>query len=382
MERMETVRNIFAPEEYRSVRRPLLEAETLPPWCYTSSAFYEREIARIFHKEWNFIGRADRIPNPGDYFTVEFAGVPVVVVRGEDGAIRAFSNVCRHRGARIMSGEGNASSFRCPYHSWIYGLDGHLERAPEMQETLAFDKRDYGLKPIRVELWAGFLFINFDPDCIDLASFLGDLPELAAPYRFEDMTCVRRKVYDLKCNWKIYVENAMEAYHVPSVHLQTISRQKRENNPPIPSAGAYCGLFTRHEGSRAILPGEPGFPHIPTLSGRSAQGTHYILIYPSTMLGCTLDCMWWLELHPRGPEQTRLTVGSCFPNDIIAREDFETLVVNYYRRWETSIAEDNAISEQQQEGMRSPLVSPGRLSHLEPLVHTIANWVLDRVLDQ
>ena len=372
---------IFSPERYRSVRKFLLEAETMPAWCYTSDAFYAREVERIFHREWNFIGRADRIPNHGDYFTIEFAGVPVVVVRGKNGMVRAFSNVCRHRGARIMNGEGNARSFRCPYHSWSYTLDGRLERAPEMHETRGFELADYGLKPVRLETWAGFMFINFDPDAVDLMTFLGDLPEVTAPYRFEDMTCVRRREYDLACNWKIYVENAMEAYHVPSVHMQTISRQKRENNPPIPSSGGYCGIFTRHEGSRAILPGEPGFPYIPTLNGLSAQGTYYILIYPSTMFGCTLDCMWWLELHPRGPEETRLTVGSCFPGATVARDDFDALIGNYYRRWETSIMEDNVISEQQQEGMRSPLVSPGRLSYLEPLVHTIANWVLDRVLD-
>ena len=373
--------DIFNPANYLAVRRPLLEAETMPPWCYTSRAFYEREVERIFRREWNFIGRADRIPNHGDYFTGEFAGVPLVVVRGRDGAVRAFSNVCRHRGARIMSGEGNAKSFRCPYHSWSYRLDGRLERAPEMHDTRDFNPSDYGLKPVRLQIWAGFMFINFDPDAVDLMTFLGDLPELTSPYRFEAMTCVRRREYDLACNWKIYVENAMEAYHVPSVHMQTISRQKRENNPPIPSAGGYCGIFTRHEGSRAILPGEPGFPYIPTLTGLSAQGTYYVLIYPSTMFGCTLDCMWWLELHPRGPGETRLTVGSCFPDKTIARDDFDTLIGSYYRRWETSMMEDNVISEQQQEGIRSPLASPGRLSYLEPLVHTIGNWVLDRVLD-
>ena len=307
--------------------------------------------------------------------------MPVVVVRGDDREVRAFSNVCRHRGAKIMTGEGSVNSFRCPYHSWVYGLDGRLQRAPEMDETIAFDLGNYGLKPIRLSLWAGFMFINFDPDGVDLMTFLGDLPEVTAPYRLEDMTCVRRQEYDLACNWKIYVENAMEAYHVPTVHMQTISQQKRVNNPPIPTAGGYCGIFTAHEGSRAILPGQQGFPYIPTLNGRSATGTYYILIYPSTMFGCTFDCMWWLELHPRGPEETRLTVGSCFPNETIARADFDELIGNYYRRWNTSIGEDNVISEQQQEGLRSPLVSPGRLSYLEPLVHTIGNWVLDRVLD-
>ncbi len=373
--------NLFDPQHYRNVRLPLLEAESLPPWCYTSPAFYQREVEQIFLKVWNFIGREDRIAGPGDYFTLSFAGVPVVVVRGRDGEVRAFANTCRHRGAKVMSGEGTCRTLRCPYHSWTYGLDGRLERAPEMEASRGFDRGDYGLKPIRLERWDGFMFINFDSDSVDLATYLGDLPERMAPYRFDDMVCVRRKEYDIACNWKIYVENAMEAYHVPTVHMQSIQQQKRDLNPPIEANGEYCGLYTRHEGSRALLPGQPGFPFIPSLSGETAEGTFYINIYPSTMLGCTYDCMWWLELHPMGPDRTRLTVGSCFPRSTVAREDFDELVVNYYHRWDVSIPEDNVISDQQQEGMGSPFASPGRLCAQEPLVHTIGNWVLDRVLN-
>ena len=378
---MHRAEDVFAPQHYENVRRPLLEAETLPPWCYTSESFYQREVERIFLVEWNFIGREDRIPDPGDYFALDFAGVPVVVVRGEDGQVRAFANNCRHRGSKIMTGEGNCKSFRCPYHSWTYDLDGRLRRAPEMDETRGFDPNDYGLKPIKLERWAGFMFINFDPASVDLATFLGDLPELLAPYRFEDMACVRRAEYDIACNWKIYVENAMESYHVPTVHMQSIQAQKRDHNPPIESNGGYCGLLTRHQGSRALLPGQPGFPYIPSLSGETANGSYYVLIYPSTMFGCTFDCMWWLELHPRGPSDTHLIVGSCFPQSTTERDDFDRLIGSYYDRWDVSIPEDNVISEQQQQGMRSPFTSPGRLSYMEPLVHTIANWVLDRVLD-
>ena len=379
---MRRVENPFSPEHFTKVRKPLLEAETLPPWCYTSEEFYQREVERIFHKEWNFIGRVDRIPNPGDYFTLEFTGVPVLVVRGEDGKVRAHSNICRHRGAKIMVGEGNAKSLRCPYHSWTYALDGELKRAPEMDETVGFTSCDYGLKPIKLESWAGFMFINFDPQSVNLMTFLGDLPARMATYHFEDMVCTRRKEYDLQSNWKIYVENAMESYHVPTVHMQTLQQQKRDHNPPIIANGGYCGLLTRHQGSRAILAGKQGFPYIQTLSGDTADGSFYILTYPSTMFGCTFDCMWWLELQPRGPDSTHLVVGSCFPKVTTERDDFDTVVANYYDRWDISIGEDNVISDQQQEGLRSPYASPGRLSYMEPLVHTISNWILDRVLDE
>lgn len=371
---------LLRPETYAGVRRPLLEASTLPPACYTSPAFYRQEVQTIFMKVWNFVGRADRIPDAGDYFTIEFAGVPVIVIRGADGEVRAFANSCRHRGALLLEGEGNCRAIRCPYHSWTYDVDGRLIVAPEMGETRGFDPAEWHLTPIRLEGWGGFIFINFDAGAAPLIDYLGDLPQKLASYRFEDMVCVRRKEYVLQCNWKIYVENAMEAYHIATVHRSTLSRQKGKPSEAQPADGQYCALFKEHKGSRALLAGETGFPEMDHLQGMAAQGSWYPLLYPSTMFGCTYDCMWWLELHPMGPEQTRLIVGSSFPRSIAARPDFEEVVQRYYRRWDISIPEDNQISELQQRGLSSPFAKPGRLAHAEPLVHTFANWVLDRVL--
>ncbi len=380
---MSVIENQFDPARYESARKPLLEAETLPPDCYTSESFFRREVETIFLKVWNFIGREDRVPNPGDYAAFEFVGVPVVLVRGRDNEIRAFANSCRHRGAKVMQGEGNCTVMSCPYHAWTYAIDdGRLIGAMEMDETEGFQKKDFGLTELRLETWAGFLFLNFDHDAAPLSDWLGDLPEVLASYDLETMVTTRRVAYDLDCNWKIYVENAMESYHVPTVHQQTLQKQNRDHNPPIPTNGEYCGLLTRHTGSRALLPGAKGFPYIPTLEGPAAEGTYYVLINPSTMFGLTFDCMWWLELHPVGAEKTRLIVGSCFPRQTTERDDFDELVGNYYDRWEKSIVEDNEISDIQQAGIRSPFVKPGRFSYMEPLVHTIDNWVLDRVLSK
>ena len=371
---------LFRPETYAAVRRPLLEASTLPPACYTSPAFYRREVQTIFMKVWNFIGRADRIPDAGDYFTIEFAGVPVIVMRGADGEVRAFANSCRHRGALLLDGEGNCRAIRCPYHSWTYDTDGKLIVAPEMDATSGFDPAEWHLTPIRLEDWAGFIFINFDDTAPSLRQYLGDLPHKLKSYRFEDMVCVRRREYVLNCNWKIYVENAMEAYHIATVHRSTLSRQKGKPSEAQPADGEYCALFKEHKGTRALLAGDVGFPEMPDLQGMAAQGSWYPLLYPSTMFGCTYDCMWWLELHPMGPEKTKLIVGSCFPRSSAARPDFEEVVQRYYRRWDISIPEDNHISELQQRGLSSPLARQGRLAHAEPLVHTFGNWVLDHVL--
>ena len=153
---------MFDPRSYDGIRKPAIEAWTLPPHCYTAPEFYRAEAKHLFMKVWNFIGRADRIPKAGDYFAVDYVGVPIIVLRGQDGAVRAFANSCRHRGARLVDaprGEG-LERLRCPYHAWTYALDGRLVGAPHMQEAVDFDKAEYPLHEAAVAEWEGFLFVN------------------------------------------------------------------------------------------------------------------------------------------------------------------------------------------------------------------------------
>jgi choline monooxygenase len=379
-----TPADLFDPRHYAAVRRPLRQAETMPAWCYTSEEFYRREVERIFMKVWNFLGAADQLQKPGDYFTVDFAGVPIIVLRDRDGAPRAFANSCRHRGTALLEGRGHCRLIVCPYHSWSYGLDGRLAAAPEMQQTEDFDPAEYGLAPVRLETWGGFLFVTFDPAAPPLAAWLGDLPEQLAPWRLDGMACARRKEYLIACNWKLFVENAKESYHIATVHRRTIDRYASARSSGYwveDTRGEYCATFAAHEGSMALLLGDPGFPPIESLAGRcEAGGTRAPLIYPSTYLACTIDCAWYLELQPLGPSRTRLIHGALFPKDRIARPDFADIAKNYYKRWDITIEEDIAASERQQRGLASPLAQPGRFSHREPLVHLIDNWVLDRVL--
>ena len=380
---MASVQEVFDPRAYARVRRPLLEAETLPVWCYTSDEFYRREVERIFMKEWNFLGRADRVPNPGDYVALNFVGVPLIIVRGMDGRVRAFANSCRHRGSRVVDGAGNCRAFKCPYHGWVYGLDGALRGAAGMEEAKDFLRPSYGLVPIRLETWGGYIFVNFDEGAPSLGTFLGDMAEQLESYRCEDLVTTRRTEYELACNWKLWIENAMEEYHLPNVHKQSLNL-KTFKHGTIPTRGNWDAIREKHAGTRALLEEDKdkGFPHIKTLEGPAAEGTQYVLIYPTTMLGMTTDCVWWLETHPLGPNRMKLVVGSSFPKETVGRPDFEERIKYYYKRWDRSVDEDIKISEVQHAGVSSPLARQGRLSHLEPLVHKIANWVLDRALDE
>jgi phenylpropionate dioxygenase-like ring-hydroxylating dioxygenase large terminal subunit len=383
---MQSPTNLFEARHYAAVRKPLLQAETLPPWCYTSDVFYRREVERIWRKAWNFLGHVDQVSKPGDYLALEFAGVPLLIVRGKDNAVRAFANSCRHRGTTLLDeGSGNCRAIVCPYHSWTYALDGSLAAAPEMQKTEGFDRSQNGLIPLRLETWGSFMFVCFDEAAPPLSTWLGGLPEKLACYRPDDMVLARRRVYDMDCNWKIFVENAKESYHIATVHKATINKYASIRAAGYwveEPTGEYVVTFAQHENSMALLAGDAGFPTIESLAGRrEANGTYAPLLYPSTYLAWTIDCAWYLELHPLGPDRTRLVHGALFPRSRTERADFEQVAANYYKRWDITIEEDIVASNRQQKGVNSPYCQPGRFSYREPLVHAIDNWVLDRVLD-
>ena len=258
--------DLFDPAVHAGVRRPLLEAQTLHPACYTSERFYEREVETIFMKEWNPLGRADYIPNPGDYYTVDFVGVPLVIVRGDDNEVRAFVNSCRHRGSKICIGQGSSRALKCPYHGWIYKLNGALLGCAGMEQAKGFDRADYPLISVKTALWAGFVFVNFDPACESLPTFLGNIDDAFESYHLEDMVCTRKVEYDVACNWKIYVENAMEAFHVPHVHRTSINRQRgsvKNDRTFDATEGNWVVMHKQHEGSRAVLVGDKSFPALP-----------------------------------------------------------------------------------------------------------------------
>ena len=371
--------DLFHPRHYRAQCRPLPDARTLPAWCYTSEAFYRRERERIFLHAWQFVGRSDEIPSPGDYRCTDTAGGPIIVLRGEDGEIRAFANTCRHRGARLLYGAGSCPRIVCPYHGWTYALNGELRGAPRMQRTRAFDRSDHGLARVRLEVWQGFVFVSFDPGIEPLSSYYGDLFERFETYRFDDMVLTRRRRYELACNWKLLLDNAHEAYHTGVVHNTSLGEQHAE---ALDTCGNWEVLFHPLETSVAILPGEStAFPHIGGLSAALAGGTHFTLLYPNTHFACVQDCMWWMSFIPTGAESCVAEVGFCFPRTTVARADFDEVVRKYYHRWDVSIDEDNATGELQQQGLRSVLREPGPYSHTEAVVHRFANWVLARVLD-
>ncbi len=370
--------DLFDPRHYIDVRRPVMKARTLPSWCYTDRTWFQRERERVFAKAWQFVGRVDEVPE-GGYLSVETMGGPVLLIRERDKALRAFANTCRHRGARLVRGTDTGPRIVCPYHAWSYRLDGSLARAPGMKNTRGFKENEHGLTPVRMETWAGFIFVCYSAETPALKTYLGDLPERLASHRLEDFVCVRRRTYEVGANWKLIAENAMEAYHTGTVHGASLGQQEARE---LTTSGHWDSIQVLGEESIGVLPGEQApFAQVPGLSDEAVAGTFFTTLHPNTQFACVQDSMWWSTWRPLAEDHTVLEVGQCFPRWTAERDDFEQGAAPYFHRWDTGINEDNLICEAQQAGLSSLLHRQGRFSDREQAVHRLNNWVLDQMID-
>ena len=217
--------------------RPLERATAMPPAVYHDPQVHALELERIFGREWLCAGRAESIPRKGDWFTWKVADQPVLVIRGSDGTVRAFSNVCRHRMMRLLDGKGSCRRIVCPYHAWTYDIDGRLVGARHMERTEGFDMAEIRLKPVRCEVWQGWIYITLDPEARPVAELLAPLEEIVADYRMADYVEVVREDHVWDTNWKLLTENFMEGYHLPVTHRQDgrrlLSRPRRPSSAPV-----------------------------------------------------------------------------------------------------------------------------------------------------
>lgn len=351
------------------------QARALAPHYYTSEEIFKQEIEHIHLKNWFFVARTDELANSGDYRAVDTVGGPVLLTRDEQGELHAFANFCRHRGSILLEGCGNRRNILCPYHAWSYKLDGSMLRAPGMQDVPGFDPEHNALVPIRMSVWRGNIFLNFDDNAPDLMTHLGNFDELVGSNKLEDMVCVWRKDIIAQCNWKLLLENAMETYHTGIVHAKTVGAQ---DSLTFAAQGQWHAIQVQSSMTSAVLDKtkEAPFPQIEGLSEQAKQGTFFTLVEPTTQFCCAQDCMWWLVVRPISVNQTHLSVGGCFPKHLLELPDFAERAQPYYHRWGTVALEDVGILEKQQKGLSSVRYTPGPLSWRDDVVHDMNNWLL------
>lgn len=380
--------DILSPRHYAAVRRGGRLMRALPLWCYTSERFHEAEKERIFLRSWNLLERAAIVPDVGDFHAMRFLGVPLLLVRGKDMKVRVFANTCRHRGALVAEGSGNCKAFRCPYHFWTYGLDGRLIGAPSYNDPDgkplidAANKEEFGLAEVESGTWGGFVFIRFKPGAQTLEQHLGAFVETLASHRLEDMVCARKVVYDMDANWKCFVENYSDGYHIPFVHKDSLARWQTDVYVRTESRGQEYVVFAEHDGSQLLLPfpGYDGFPPMPQIDQDKARGTFFTTLRPGMMMTMGNDGALVFQSEPISAKKSRLTVSSLFPRSYLEREDFERLSQNYYRRNEIVVVEDKNIALRQFAGIQSPYARIARLCGQELNLSLFANWIVDQVV--
>lgn len=341
--------------------RDALDAKcSLPAAYYQSPDLLAVERDRLFLHHWLFVGRDDQIPDDASYRVVETAGGSVILIRLGDGALRAYANVCRHRGAKLLDGSGSCTHIVCPYHAWTYNLDGTLRGAPDMDDVAGFDPARLGLQELLIETWGGFVFVNFDPDAPALLDCLGDLPRRMRSHEPDELRAMWSMQIECACNWKLLLENAMETYHTGIVHRESVGRQTSRS---IETTGDWLCIQVLDERSIATMDADgETFSEIPGLDEDARQGTYFTVIQPACQLVFAQDSMWWLNVVPIDATRSRLELGGCFPRAALLKPDFEDIAQAYFDRWETVAREDIRVLEGQQEGLASVCYDPGPLS--------------------
>ncbi|HET6372666.1 MAG TPA: aromatic ring-hydroxylating dioxygenase subunit alpha, partial [Candidatus Polarisedimenticolia bacterium] len=246
---------------------PLERAWTIPASWYVDARVATLEASTVFRRTWQMVGRVDQVQLPGQYLTTELVGEPILVVRGNDGELRAFYNVCRHHAAAVMTeAQGKADRLRCPYHGWTYGLDGRLRGTPDFAGVCDFDPARSGLVPVAVGVWETFVFVRLNAEGPSLPSYLGtDLIEQFRPLGLGNLHFMERRRYAFECNWKVFVDNYLDGgYHIPYLHkgLDSVldySRYTIENGErfclqksPIVQEGAEPQTGAVRRGSEAL----------------------------------------------------------------------------------------------------------------------------------
>jgi len=345
-----------SPPDSFQIDPNIAKAWTLPSRLYTDASVFAAEKENIFSRTWQVVGHASQVVKPGDFFTTELVGEPLVFVRGLDGKLRGFYNVCRHRAGPPAEGCGSRKLFRCAYHGWTYDLDGTLIGASEIEGVEAFRPGDFALAPVRTEDWFNLVFANLDGEALPLRESLGELPKQAEKFPFAGMKLFERRTYDMKCNWKTYVDNYLEGYHLPSVH-PGLNRELDYNAYVVgPYARGHAKYVRQFSPIRGAQPGDATPRRYQ--QAREDLTTDYFWIFPNWMLNCYPDNVSLNIVLPVEPERSLAIFEWYLPE-----KDHAAPAAKASVEFSDQIQiEDVAICEAVQKNLRSRSYSRGRFS--------------------
>ncbi len=353
-------------------------ASTLPAEYYTSAGCFEREMDVLFRRMWICAGREEQLEGAGRYFLREVNGESIIVTRGASGRVRAFYNVCRHRGTRLCPGSDGvfAGSIQCPYHAWTYDLDGRLIGAPHMDDVPYFRREDYPLHAVHADTWDGHLFIDLARDPQPLARQLDDLPAKFAPWRMQDLRLGHRITYDVRANWKLIIQNYSECLHCPNLHpaLNKLSHYLSGENEPLHAAYMGGRMDLRPGVETLSIDGKCRRDFLPGLAPEDVRRVYYYAIFPNMLLSLHPDYMLVHTLWPIAPDRTINVCEWHFHPRAFGSAPFDASDAIDF--WDVTNRQDWQVCELSQAGLSSRAYTPGPYSNREDLLYAFDRMIV------
>ncbi len=355
---------------------PFGTSRMLPREAYVDPKVFEWEQRNIF-SGWHCVGHASDLDGVGAQRAVDYGANGVLLVRGDDGVVRAFANVCRHRGHELLA--CGASTKRrgivCPYHAWSFKLNGTLRNAPGFDRHDGFDPAQFGLTELRLVDWHGWLFVDPSGQDGDFADHVAGTEEIVSPYRPENLTVVARHSYELATNWKVIVENYQECYHCPSIHpeLSRISPPTSGDNVELPGDWMGGWMSMIDEAETMSLTGRSGGVAIKGLSEQELRTVMYLVGFPNLLVSLHPDYVMTHRMTPLAVDRTHVECAWAFPKDAVERPDFDaSYAVDF---WDLTNRQDWTACESVQRGLSSPHARPGPLAPEEEGVYQFVTRV-------
>ncbi len=360
--------------------RKLADARTMPKEVYTSQAFHDLELDRIFQREWLCAGRAESLPKAGDYLAYRIGRQPVVVIRQKDGSLAAFSNVCRHRMMILLDGKGSCRRIVCPYHAWTYDLDGSLVAAKHMDKSNRFDMAKIKLPKVRCEVWNGWIYITLNARAPVPSRKLSALDAIITDYGAGDYVEVDSQEHVWQTNWKLLTENFMEGYHLPVTHRKTVGAYFPVEDTRFAEGNADDAFtfqwFTKTEDAPVGTAHEDN----KRLKGDMRRTSVLGSVYPSHMFVLAPDHLWYLSLQPIGTGNVHIRYGLAFAPEIMAEKEVGARIQQAKAYLDETNEEDRGVVEGLYQGVQAPLAEPGPLSWLEKENLDFTRYLLRRVM--
>ena len=354
-------------------------ALTLPAPYYVDVNYFKREMDALFGRMWISAGRTEQIERPGQFFVREAVGESVIITRSPSSEVRAFYNVCRHRGTRLCTETTGvfAGSIQCPYHAWTYDLDGRLIGAPHMDEVPHFRKDEYPLHQVHADVWDGHIFLNLSTDPAPLVTQLADLPAKFRPWQMENLRLGHRIVYDVKANWKLLIQNYSECLHCPNLHpaLNKLSHYLSGENEPLRATYMGGRMDLRPGVATLSMDGTCPRQFLPGLSEDDVRRVYYYAIFPNMLLSLHPDYMLVHTLWPMTPDRTVNICEWHFHPQTIATPGFTA--ADAIEFWDMTNRQDWHVCELSQAGISSRAYTPGPYSNREDLLYAFDRMIVE-----